>query len=267
MKVVTLASGSKGNCTLVQTSKSRILVDAGINLAEIESKLLKLGINPNSIDAILITHEHSDHIKSVGAFARKYGCRVYAHNLEWQVLESKIGAIKPFQQREFFGSDFYLDDLTVSSFELSHDCNLCLGYSFFNNGNKISIATDLGIVTPLVIKSLKGSSLIILEANHDEKLLLNNPKYSIALKNRILSSKGHLSNISTSNAISQLVGGELQQIVLAHLSEENNSPELAYNTIKTDLLSKGIVEGENVFIDVSTQKNIGNIFNLKDKIL
>jgi phosphoribosyl 1,2-cyclic phosphodiesterase len=265
MKVVTLASGSKGNCTLIQTEKSNILVDAGIKITEIESRLIKLGIDPSLIDAIIITHEHIDHIKSVGLFARKYGCKVYAHNLEWQVLEDKIGYIKPEQQKDFFGTDFYINDLTVSSFELSHDCNLCLGYSFFNCGNKVSIATDLGIVTPLVIKALKDSSLVILEANHDEKLLLNNSHYSYALKNRILSNKGHLSNITSGEAIAQLVGGQLQQVVLAHLSEENNSPSLAYNTIKTELLKKGIIEGENVFIDVSTQHKIGNIFNLKDK--
>ncbi len=266
MKIVTLASGSKGNCTLLQSEKCKILIDAGINVSEIETKLLTLNVNPSEIDAILITHEHIDHIKSVGLFAKKYGSCVYAHNLEWQVLEDKVkNHIKPEQQKDFFSTDFFLKDLTVGSFELSHDSNLCLGYSFFNSGNKFSIATDLGVITPLVIKALKESSLIILEANHDEKLLLNNPKYSISLKNRILSSKGHLSNFATADALIQLVGGKLQQVVLAHLSEENNSPSLAYNTVKTELIKNGIVEGENVFIDVSTQHKIGNIFHLKDK--
>lgn len=264
MKIVTLASGSKGNCTLLQTDRVKILIDAGINLAEIEDKLRILDVNPKDIAGILVTHEHSDHIKGLGPFARKYGSYVFAHSAEWKILEEKIGRIDIRQKKEFVSSSFFIEDLTVNSFQLSHDCNLCLGYSFFNQGNKISIATDLGIVTPSVIENLKDSLLIILEANHDEKLLLNNTNYSSVLKQRILSNRGHLSNLATATAIANIMNSNLKQIVLAHLSEENNSPELAYKTIKQELLKYGIVEGENLFIDVSTQHEIGSVFDIKN---
>lgn len=265
MKVITLASGSKGNCTYIQTDKVKVLVDAGVNLGEIENKLNMLDVNPKDISCIFVTHEHSDHIKSVGAFARKNGSMVIANEKEWEVLEDKLGKLKTTQKVSYSSPAFMVEDLKVRAYKLSHDSYTCFGYSFSNNQNKIAIATDLGYAPTNVVDELKGSDLVILEANHDEKLLLNNPKYSISLKKRILSKKGHLSNVTSSNVISQLVGTGTKQIVLAHLSEENNTPTLAYNTVKNELYKNGIIEGEHIFIDVSTQHEMGNLFNLKNK--
>ena len=265
MKVITLASGSKGNCTLISTGKTNILVDAGINLSEIEGKLKIIGVEPSSIYAILITHEHSDHIKTAGIFARKYNCLVIAHEDEWPVLLNKIGKLKTEQKISFAHNNFYLQDLTVSAFELSHDCEKCYGYSFYNQGNKISIATDFGRPTKTILENLKDSNIVILEANHDENLLLNNPNYSNVLKHRILSSKGHISNRTCASIIRDIYTPNLQQIILAHLSEENNSPKLAYETVKAELNNYGIVEGKHIFIDVATQHNIGHLFELKNE--
>lgn len=264
MKIVTLGSGSKGNCTLVASDTTKVLIDAGLPLSEIETKLTFLGVDPKNINGILITHEHSDHIKSIGMFSKKYGTPVFAHLTEWPVLDSKIKGVASQNKVAFSDADFYIGDLTISTFKLSHDANLCLGYSVFNNGAKFSIATDLGFCPPEIVEKLKGSNLVILEANHDENLLANNSKYPVVLKKRILSKKGHLSNRASAEVIAQLVGGT-NQVVLGHLSEENNSPSLAYNTIKAILAQKGIVEGKNIFIDVAMQHRLGNIFEIKTK--
>ena len=261
MKIVNLGSGSKGNCTLVKTDETNILIDAGLPITEIETKLLYLGVEPGDIDGILITHEHSDHIKSVERLSKKYHIPVFAHCLEWCCLEQKM-SILPQLQKMFDDQDFYVGDFTISSFKLSHDANLCVGYSVFNNGGKFSIATDLGFCPKEVVEKLKGSNVVLLEANHDEKLLLNNEKYPLILKRRILSNKGHLSNTASAEVISQLVGGTAQ-IILGHLSEENNAPSLAYSTIKAYLAERGIIEGKHIFIDVASQHEISNVFEIK----
>lgn len=263
MKIVTLASGSKGNCTLVQTDNVKMLIDAGISLTEIEQKLQLLNVNPHDIFGILITHQHSDHIKNVGVFARKYNCHVFANIAMWNTLSSKIGVLEKSQKMAFTSNCFYIKDLTVQAFELSHDCP-CFGYSFYNQGNKITMATDLGYAPQSVLDNLKDSNILILEANHDENLLLNNPKYSAVLKRRILSQKGHISNKTCAEIIAKIYSKNLKQVILAHLSEENNNPTLAYNTVKQVLSTYGIIEGEHIFVDVATQHSIGNIFELKN---
>lgn len=265
MKLITLASGSKGNCTYLETDNVKILIDAGITLTELESKLTVLAVNPSQIYAILITHEHSDHIKSVGAFARKYGCFVFALDLEWQVLDKKLGRLEDVQKVKFGLNTFYIEDLTICPFKLSHDAYSCVGYSFYNQGNKVSIATDFGVPNKNILENLKDSNILILEANHDENLLLNNPKYSALLKQRILSSKGHISNKTCANVIRNIFTSNLTQIILAHLSEENNTPMLAYQTVKAELEKYGLIEGKHLYIDVATQHNMGHLFELKNK--
>lgn len=264
MKIVTLGSGSKGNCTVVSTLGTTILIDAGLPITEIETKLVSLGINPMQIDAILVTHEHSDHIKSIDRFSKKYGTKVYAHIKEWPALNGKLKMVEEQNKIAFDDNDFFVGDMTISNFKLSHDAVYCVGYSVYNQGAKFSIATDLGVCTQNIIEKLKNSNVVILEANHDENLLANNTRYPITLKKRILSNKGHLSNKASADVISQLVGGT-NQIILGHLSEENNTPSLAYNQIKSFLAQKGIIEGKNIFIDVATQHRIGNIFEIKNK--
>jgi phosphoribosyl 1,2-cyclic phosphodiesterase len=263
MKIVTLASGSKGNSIYLETDEIKVLVDIGITIKQIEQRLAILEVEPVTINAILITHEHSDHLKGVAAFAKKYGTKIYVHKLLWQVFLEKLKDNSLTEQMIFFEEDFKIADLSVSSFELPHDSVYCIGYSFLNNGKKISIATDLGYTNARIIEKLKNSTLVILEANYDEHLLHQNPKYPIYLKSRIMSNKGHLSNLHAAETILQLVNYNVKQIVLAHLSEENNAPEVAYNTVKNFLLSKGVEEGKHIFVDVSTQHKIGNIFNIK----
>ena len=264
MKIINLGSGSKGNCTLVTSNNTIILIDAGLSVAEIETKLDYLKVDPANIDGILVTHEHIDHVKSVGKLSKKYEIPVYLHILEKDCLLSKDKDLLPYLVKVFDDNDFYVGDFTICSFKLSHDANLCLGYSIYSDGAKFSIATDLGYCPKQIVEKLKGSNVVLLEANHDENLLANNPKYPIILKRRILSNKGHLSNIASAEVISQLVGGT-SQVILGHLSEENNNPNLAYNTIKKYLAQKGIEEGKHIFIDVAYQHQLSNIFEIKNK--
>lgn len=265
MKITTLASGSKGNCTLIETDKTKLLIDAGLTLAEIENRLKLVRVNPCEINGILVTHEHGDHIKGVGAFSRKYNCPVYANHEEWGVLLSKLGKIDVANRMSFVQNEFIINDVGIRAFPVSHDSTTCFGYSIFNGGNKFSIATDLGYAPEQVINNLKNSQMIVLEANHDEKMLINNPNYPLSLKKRILSNSGHLNNNATSSIIEQLAGYNLNQVVLGHLSEENNSPNLAFNSVTINLEKCGIVEGKHLFIDVATQNQVGHTFELPDK--
>ncbi len=263
MKIVNLGSGSKGNCTLVAGNNFCIMIDAGLPIKEIEEKLDSLNVSPTQIRGILITHEHSDHIKSVGKLSKKYHIPVYAHISEWPVLETKIADV-PFNLRNGFENSFYIENMQISTFKLSHDANLCLGYTINIDGEKFSIATDLGYCPNSVVEKLKGSQVVLIEANHDENILSNNPHYPLILKKRILSNKGHLSNTQSANVILQLVGGT-NQIILGHLSEENNTPELAYNTICSILSKNGIEEGKHIFIDIANQHKMSNIYEIKKK--
>lgn len=264
MKIVNLGSGSKGNCTLVASRGTVVLIDAGLPFAEIEEKLDRLGVSPQYINGILVTHEHVDHIRSVGKLSKKYNIPVFAHMREWPVLMTRAKDILQNLKVAFDDNDFYLGDMTISSFELSHDANMCVGYSIFCGGEKFSIATDLGICPSKVVEKLKGSQVVLIEANHDENLLANNQKYPLILKKRILSNKGHLSNKQSAEVIANLVGST-NQILLGHLSEENNSQALAYNTIKSILAERGIEEGKHIFIDVTYQHQMSNIFEIKSK--
>ncbi len=263
MRAVSLASGSKGNCIYVESGQCKFLVDIGLSCSALEERLKVVNIDPSSISAILITHEHVDHLQGVGAFARKYKTKIYMHTNGYPYIIKKLGKINAEQIVCFASSDFFIDDTMVTAFEIPHDSNYCVGYVFNNNNKRIAVATDMGHYHNLIINKLKGVDLIYLESNHDEKMLLNNPKYSASLKNRILSPRGHLSNTNCGRLIAELVGWGLKQVILSHLSEENNTPILAYTTVKTVLAGMGIIEGNHVCVDVATQNKIGTFFEIQ----
>lgn len=263
MRIVTLASSSKGNCILVYTQNTKILVDIGIKLDDLEHKLSILNINPNEITGILNTHEHIDHCRSIGAFMRKYNTPLYCHFDGNEGLCKKLGKINPQSIINFADIPFEVGEFKIRAFKLPHDAASCVGYTISCGEKRISIATDLGHVTPTIVENLLSSRLVVLEANHDETTLLNNPNYSYILKNRILGKNGHLSNSLSARVIERCALSGVKQIVLAHLSEENNTPELCYNTICTYLESVGIMEGVNIKIDISPPHDIGPVFVLK----
>lgn len=264
MRVCTLSSSSKGNCTIVYTEKTKVLIDIGITLEDLEEKLNKIGVNPNEITAIINTHDHSDHIKGVGAFMRKYkDTLLFCYCDSYDSVCGKIGRVDKTHVISFIDDPFELGEFVINPFRLPHDATSCVGYSISCGNKKMSIATDLGHVTPEIVSNLVDSRLVILEANHDENMLRNNPKYSFVLKSRILGKNGHLSNITSAKVVARLAEYGVRQVVLAHLSEENNTPDLCFQTVVDYLSSVGVIEGEHIKITVAPARNIGGIFLLK----
>ncbi len=263
IKVATLASSSRGNSSLVMGENTIILIDAGINLSTLIEKLKKFNLSPNDIDAILCTHEHSDHSKSVGAFMRKSNCKLYVHAHGKEPILKKVGKVNLNNVITYYDATFNIGEFLVKGFKVPHDSVCCMGFVIAQGDIKIAYATDLGVAYDEIVENLKGCRLVILESNHDEQLLINNDNYPDYLKHRILSDNGHLSNISCAKVISTLAQHNVRQVVLAHLSLENNTPELCYSTICNYLNTVGIVPGVNIKIDIAPAFNIGTVFVLK----
>lgn len=263
MKVVTLASSSRGNSVLVIGEKTNLLIDAGINISNLIEKLKLLDVEPTSIKAILSTHEHSDHSKSIGAFMRKYGSYVYTHADDRDALMQKLGRVDESKIITFYDQDFSIDEFKIKSFKLPHDSVSCVGFLVTNGESKFAYATDLGYASEDTIKNLFNCKLVILESNHDEKMLVANPNYSPILKHRILSKTGHLSNSASAKVVCTLAQNNVKQVVLAHLSPENNTPVLCYETVCEYLEAVGITPGVNIKIDVAPMDKLGTVFIIR----
>ncbi len=260
MKIINLASGSKGNLTYLESDGAKILIDDGLSCAETVKRLEKINVAPNELSAILITHEHSDHIKGVDVLSSKFNIPVYAHKSVWLGLDDKLKKVSSLNRKEYEES-FNLLDLQIDPIELPHDVK-CFGYSVSEGQRKISVLTDLGHINDRILASARGSAIVYLEANYDRKMLMSGTKYPLSLKMRIDGPNGHLCNSVTSKAVEYLSATGTRQFVLSHLSEENNSPSLAYNSVCEDIKKEGIIEGEDIKIDVATP-NIGAMFKLK----
>lgn len=250
MRVFNLSSGSDGNATYIETENARILVDDGISCSETLKRLALIGVKGEDIDAIVVTHEHSDHIKGLDVFSKRFNTPIYAHNDVWEGLYKKLSKVKEENMRIFTG-DFDIKDLIISPVEIPHDVK-CFGYSIQNENSKVSLLTDLGHTNDKILNSVQGSQLVYLEANHDLSMLRNCEKYPLSLRMRIAGKNGHLSNDASADFAEKLVKTGTKQIVLSHLSRENNTPELAFTYISKKLDEKGIIEGKNVRIDVAT---------------
>lgn len=252
VRIINLSSGSDGNLTYVESASTKILVDAGLSCKEIELRLSLLGVKGNEVSGIIVSHEHSDHIKGIDVFATKFGTKVFAHEDEWGALSNKLKKLPQAQKRSFTAAPFEIGDLTISAFKVPHDSVCCVGFNIENCGRHVSICTDLGAISDSILQNIYGSELVFLEANHDIQMLQNNINYSASLKQRILSSRGHLSNIASANAISKLAKHGTRRVVLSHLSKENNNPVLAIETVKSILESQGTIVGEQINIDVAS---------------
>lgn len=248
MRICNLSSGSDGNLTYIETANAKVLLDAGLSCLEITKRLNLLGVNPEQIDAILITHEHQDHIKGLDVFASKFGTKVYVHHKGYTAVVHKLKKEKDIQFILFDDLDFNINDLQVSNFALPHDSVYCSGYTFKEKEKKVSILTDLGYTSSEVLSKIIGSTLVYLESNHDEEMLKNNPSYPLMLKQRILGNKGHLSNLSAAKVIKELAQNGTKQVMLSHISTENNTPDIAYGTICSYLKEFGIEEGKHIKI-------------------
>lgn len=229
MSVCVLASGSKGNAVFVCDGSTAILVDAGLSGIEIERRMRSKGFSPGDIDAILISHEHSDHIRGAGVLARRFHLPVYISPKTYQAAASHLGPIRDLRNFEC-GSGFEINTLSVRPFSVSHDAEDPAGFTIHRNGMKIGIATDLGFATAMVKTHLKDCAILILEANHDPEMLLNGP-YPWPLKQRVRSRIGHLSNEDSKELLREITHDRLLHVILAHLSETNNTPQKALSAI------------------------------------
>ena len=265
MKICCLASGSSGNMTYIQSDEKRILVDLGIGIKDAEARLFSIGVDPSSIDAIFITHEHVDHIGGIKSFVRKYHTKVFMHENGYNAILEKTVIPEELRFR-FTDESFMFGDIKVVNYKLSHDAFCCVGYTFISRGHKISIVTDTGVVPDYAIRGMAGSDIIVLESNHNVQMLLDNKEYSAYLKKRILSVKGHLSNRECSVVIYKLLNlAPTLQFILAHLSEKNNNPLLCYNEVSGNLAKAGIKEGRDVFIDIALQDKRTRVFEIIDE--
>lgn len=230
MKFCPLFSGSSGNSIFVSDNNTNILVDVGMPGKAVDAQLMDIDVDPSSIDAIFITHEHSDHIKGVGVFSRKYDIPIYAPSLTWEAMDGKIGNIKEKNIQIIDGKYTEIKQLTVENFPISHDAVCPRGYKIHGKSKKCCIATDLGYFSTEVKDALEDSDIILLESNHDVEMVKFGP-YPYPLKQRILSSKGHLSNEDCGKAIVDILKKDFKTVYLGHLSKTNNYPELAYQTV------------------------------------
>lgn len=260
MRVCNLASGSSGNCTYIETENTRILIDNGKPLSYIFDALNELKVDPATIDAILITHEHSDHIKGIEKFARTYNTHVYAHYEISEIIRNQIH-LDP-SQFNFFDSDFHIGDLHIQPFPLPHDSKYCVGYRVSERDAVVSICTDLGHFGDDTFDAVKSSALIYLEANYDPEMLMSYPNYPPFLKRRINGPRGHLSNINCAKAIERLVKSGTRLVVLSHISEHSNTVNLAVSTIANYLESKNIIPNVNIRLDIAHHEHRGTIFRI-----
>lgn len=257
-KFCSLSSGSSGNVMLVETEKSKLLVDAGFSGKQIEKLLMDADVLPESIDAILITHEHTDHIKGAGVLSRRYNIPILANEKTWIAMLKKVGKIKEDNIIVFKNDiDFTLRDLDIHPFSTYHDSANSCGYVINKNNKKISILTDTGIINNRMKKIISGSDVYLIEANHDIEMLKNG-SYSYSLKQRILSVKGHLSNNDCALTLGEILTGNQENVFLAHLSEENNTEELAFNTVNNYLKSLGMYTQRDISLKLANRFNISN---------
>ncbi|MBR2861310.1 MAG: MBL fold metallo-hydrolase [Clostridia bacterium] len=257
-----LSSGSKGNCYLVAGNKTKILVDAGISAKAICDDLINLGVSPEEIDGIIVTHEHSDHINGIKTFSKKFSVPVYANEKTMGEIVRKFKDIEQKNIRVFNnGESFYIGDLDISPFKTPHDSVSSCGFSIFNGNCKVTVATDLGHMTRGVLEACKQSDILVLEANHDLEMLMNGP-YSPFLKQRVQGPNGHLSNDLCGKTVAYLLDYGLKQVILAHLSEDNNTPEIAYQTVCQHLASRGAQDKKDVNIDIALQSKCGKCYRI-----
>ena len=237
-----LYSGSSGNSLFVETPNTRRLVDAGVSSRKIETALKSIDIDPSTIDGILVTHEHSDHVQGLGTLSRKFDLPVFVNQETLDAMPKQKDKIPEKNIKTFKVNDkFSINDLDIKSFSIPHDAANPCGFSIFKDDKKISIATDIGHMTNSIVKNLEESLFVLLESNYDPEVLKCS-SYPFNLKTRIAGPTGHLSNEMAGKTISYLLKSGLKKAMLGHLSKESNFPELAYQTVLDELISNNYDE-------------------------
>lgn len=236
LKVCSLASGSKGNCIFVGSERTSLLIDAGVSPSRIKASLCSIGEQmPRDI---LVTHSHTDHYRYVPALCEK------GVTLHYPMLVGKYISLPG--DAEAFSGDICIGDITVSPIPVSHDVP-CYGYSFYSEGSKVTVVTDLGFMPAPVLQNMADSDAVLIESNYDEKLLACNPRYPAYLKARISGRRGHLSNDESAECVAFLAGKGVRHIILGHLSEQNNTPRLATDSAESALIKYNLKGAATVF--------------------
>ncbi len=253
LKLCPLRSSSKGNTTIVFNKNTKILVDCGISGKTLEECLSSAELPCSAIDGIVITHEHSDHIKGAGVISRKYNIPVFANNPTWQAMEPQLGKIAPENKKIIeVGREFYIKDIKTNSFLTPHDAAQSVGYVFESAGEKVAVATDMGHITDEAFSAIRGSHTVLIEANYDENML-EIGSYPYELKQRIKGSSGHLCNHDSGCLAKALAESGTRKIILGHLSEENNFPLLALKTVE-NILSECQTLADELSLSVMTRE-------------
>lgn len=263
------ASGSSGNCYYLGTLERGILIDAGISARLIQKHLRSMGLDFENIMGVLVTHDHADHIRAVGTLGERVHLPIYATPLIHEGIDRNYGVREKLKtSRRYFEKEqeWTLFDLTINTFTINHDSTECVGYVIDYNGQRFMIATDCGEPNEQMEAYIRTANHLVIEANHDEHLLLNGP-YPTYLKERILSPRGHQSNVTCGELIARNYHEGLRNIWLCHLSLENNDPEVAYNTVADKLCEAGIVPGEDVYLKALERTTPSRIYRLGNTIL
>ena len=257
-----LYSGSSGNSLFVETENTKILVDVGLSCKKIEEALISIEENPNSIDAILITHEHSDHIKGLSTISHKFDIPVFATRETFDAMPMQTEKLSNKNINYFYPNEkFNINDIEITPFNIPHDAANPCGFTINHDNHQISIATDIGHMTNNIVKNLEGSELILLESNYDTEVL-KCCKYPFHLKTRIAGSTGHLSNVMSGKTISYLLkNSNLHTAILGHLSKESNFPELAYQTVVDELLANNC-NTDSINLSVASRDLPGKLIKL-----
>lgn len=238
MKFCSLFSGSSGNCQFIKTETTKIIVDAGLSGKKIQQAMANIGEDLSQVSGIFITHEHIDHIQGAGILSRRFNLPIYANAETWNAMTKPLGKIDD-KNIKIIDEGIEIGDIYVQPFDISHDAVKPVGYKVFNKNKKISLLTDTGCVTPSIKQNVMNSDLILLESNHDEDMVLIG-SYPWPLKRRVLGDHGHMSNDLAGRLLCEILKKGNEIVLLAHLSKENNFPELAYKTVENILNENGI---------------------------
>lgn len=239
MRVSVLSSGSKGNTTYIESKNAKILIDVGNTAKYIKEKLEDIGVEPKELDAVLITHTHIDHVKGLKVFEKKYNIPVYLTDIMLKSLDF-------IDKYVLLDDEFDIKDIHINSIKTSHDAPDSRGYVLSSENKSVVYITDTGYINKKYFDILKNRNLYIMESNHDVEML-NNGNYPFSLRQRILSDKGHLSNYDSAKYLCSFIGDNTKYVLLAHLSEDNNTEELAYETL-VSRMNKNNIHINNIII-------------------
>lgn len=262
VKFCSLFSGSSGNCLFFGTENTKILVDAGLSRKDIFNALKQIDQRPDELKGILLTHEHTDHIKGAGILSRTLDIPIYATWGTWQGSLPFIGKISDKNMICIESNkSFDIDDLSVQPYSIPHDANDPVGYCLIAENKKAVIATDIGKMTKSLLKCFEKSDLLFLESNHDIEMLKIG-SYPQQLKLRILGDKGHLCNEIAAKTVAYMVKSGVTRVILGHLSEKNNYKELVYVTATTEMKKEGLLPGKDATIEVAERYAVGTMYDL-----